>query len=161
MQFRSMLMLGVVPAAFGCYSYAPLDTSSGVRSGEHISVEISDRGRAELSDRLGQGVLRLEGTLTRADSAELVMDVWRVASINGPTAKWSGESVRFDRSYASRVQTRTLNRPRTYLVVGAVAAGVVLFTTQFDLLGFADQSGGEDPEPPGPISSRGWWPQPQ
>lgn len=159
MQFRRFcVILGVVPAALGCYQYAPLDTSTGVQAGEHVAVEISDRGRAELGDRLGSGVLRLEGTLTRADSADIVMNVWRVASINGgPTARWSGESVRFNRAYASRMQTRTLNRPRTFLMAGAVVAGSVLFASQFDLFGFASQSD-PDIDEPGPISSRGWWP---
>jgi hypothetical protein len=158
MQFRRWLVsLGVLPAALGCYQYAPLETSAGFQAGEHIAVEISDRGRAALSDRLGSGVLRLEGTLTRADSADIVMNVWRVAPINGPTAQWSGESVRFNREYASRVQTRTLNRARTYLVAGAVVGGLAWFTTQFDLLGFGREPA-EEPEPPGPISSRGWWP---
>ena len=94
MQFRSFcVVLGVIPAALGCYTYVPLDTSAGVQAGEHIAVEITDRGRAELSDRLGSGVVRVEGTLTRTDSVDLVMNVWRVAQIGGPTARWSGESV--------------------------------------------------------------------
>ena len=159
MKFRSWrLIFGVVPAASGCYQYAPLDTSAGVQAGEHIAVDISDKGRAELSDRIGSGVLRLEGTLTRADSASIEMNVWRVASIvGGPTARWSGESVTFDRSYASRVQTRSLNLVRTYLVAGAAVGGLVLFTSQFDLLGFGSQDNGEE-DPPGPVTSRGWWP---
>lgn len=158
MQFRMMcVVIGVLPAALGCYQYAPLDTSAGVQAGERVAVEITDRGRAELSDRLGSGVLRLEGTLTQTDSTDLVMNVWRVAQISGPASRWSGESVRLKREYASSVQTRTLNCGKTYLMVGAVGVGIVLFTTQFDLLGFAsEQSGGE--EPPPPISSRGWWP---
>lgn len=157
MQFRRMwVALGVVPAALGCYAYAPLDTSTGVQAGEHVAVEITDRGRAELSDRLGTGVLRVEGTLTRTDSADLVMNVWRVAQIGGATARWSGESVRLPREYASRVQTRTLNRGRTFLVAGAAVAGMVLFTREFGLLG--SWAGGEDDnEPPPPASSRGWW----
>jgi hypothetical protein len=158
MRFQKLcVVIGVIPAALGCYQYAPLDTSAGVQAGEHVAVDITDRGRAELSDRLGSGVLRLEGTLTRADSSDLVLNVWRVAQISGPTSRWSGESVSLKREYASRVQTRTLNRGRTYLFAGAVGVGFVLFTTQFDLFGFASESG--DPgEIPGPISSRGWWP---
>ena len=158
MQFRSMcVVIGVLPAALGCYQYAPLDTSTGVQAGEHVAVDITDRGRAELGERLGSGVVRLEGTLTRTDSVDLVMNVWRVAQINGPPSRWSGESIRLKREYASRVQMRTLNRAKTYLMAGAVAAGVYLFTTQFDLLGFASDNGGNE-EPPPPISSRGWWP---
>jgi hypothetical protein len=158
MQFsRLCVVIGVVPAALGCYAYAPLETSTGVQAGEHVAVEITDRGRAELSDRLGSGVLRLEGTLTRSDSVDLVLNVWRVRQIGGPTARWSGESVRLRREYASSVQTRTLNRARTFLIAGAAVAGVVVFTKQFGLFGFA--TGGDDQvEPPPPVSSRGWWP---
>ena len=158
MQFlKFCVVVGVLPAALGCFQYAPLDTSTGVQAGEHVAVEVTDRGRAELSERLGPGVLRLEGTLTRADSAEFVMNVWRVAQVSGPPSRWSGESVRFKREYASRVQQRTLNRGRTFLFAGATVAGLVVFTRQFGLLGFS--TGGEEPiEPPPPVSSRGWWP---
>lgn len=157
MQFRRLcVMIGVIPAALGCYSYAPLETSTGVQAGEHIAVEITDRGRAELSDRLGSGVVRVEGTLTRTDSVDLVMNVWRVAQISGPTARWSGESVRFKREYASSVHTRVLNRGKTYLVAGAAVAGLVVFTKSFGLFGYASGDGDEG-EPPPPQSSRGWW----
>ena len=158
MQFRRLcVMIGVIPAVLGCYSYAPLDTSTGVQAGEHIAVEITDQGRAELSDRLGSGVVRLEGTLTRTDSVDLVMNVWRVAQIGGPTARWSGESVRFKREYASRVQTRVLNRGKTYLFAGAAVAGLVVFTKSFGLFGYASGDGDGGEEPPPPQSSRGWW----
>ena len=158
MQFRSFcVVIGVLPAALGCYTYAPLDTSAGVQAGEHVAVEITDRGRAELSDRLGTGVLRLEGTLTRTDSVDLVMNVWRVSQIGMPAQSWSGESVRFKREYASSVQARTLNKPKTYLAAGAAVAGLVVFTKTFGLLGFATETGNGE-EPPPPASSRGWWP---
>ena len=154
MRFR--LALCVFPATLGCYSYVPVDLSSGIRAGEHIAVEITDRGRAELSDRLGSGVLRVEGTLTGTDSVDLVMAVWRVEPIGGPTAHWNGESVRFRRDYASSFQARTLNRGKTYMVAGAAIAGVVVLTKSLGLLGFAtdgEDSGGQPP----PVSSRAWW----
>jgi len=161
MQFvKWCVVVGVMPAALGCFQYAPLDTSTGVQAGEHVSVEITDRGRAELSDRLGPGVLRLEGTLTRADSMDLVMNVWRVAQISGPVTRWSGESVQFRREYASMVQTRTLNRGKTSLVAGAAVVGVVLFARSFELFGFS--VGGDTPgDTIPPVSSRGWWFPPQ
>ena len=156
-QFRSFAVwLGVVPAAVGCYTYAPLDTSAGVQAGEHIAVDVTDRGRAELGDRLGSGVLRVEGTLTRVDSQDLVMNVWRVAQIGGEVSRWSGESVRFRREYAARVQTRTLNRGKTYLALGAATAGFVAFATSFDLFG-SFIGGGDGNDDPPPTSSRGWW----
>ena len=153
---RFRLALLVLPGAVACYSYVPLDTSSGIQAGEHVAVEITDRGRAELSDRLGSGVLRLEGTLTRTDSVDLVMDVWRVQQIGTPTAHWNGESVRFRREYASSVQARTLNRGKTYLVAGAAVAGLVVLSKSFGLFGFSTD-GADSSEPPPPVSSRAWW----
>ena len=156
-QYRSLwVVIGVLPAALGCYTYAPLDTSMGIQAGEHVAVEVTDRGRAELSDRLGSGVLRIEGILTRTDSQEVAMNVWRVAQIGGPVSRWSGENVQFRRDFVSRVQLRTLSRGKTWLVAGTVTVGLVVFARSFGLLGFS--VGGTDPgEPPPPQSSRGWW----
>ena len=154
--FKQLVGLVVVPAVFGCYTYAPLDTSTP-QVGEHIAVDVTDRGRVELGERLGTGVMRVEGTLTRTDSQDLEMNVWRVMSIGGETSRWSGENVRFRRDLAAKVQLRYLNRTRTYLVAGAAVAGLVVFAKSFDLLG--NFVGGSDPnEGPPPASSRGWWP---
>lgn len=153
---RTWLLVGVIPAA-GCYKYVPLDTSAGIPAGEHVAVEITDRGRAELGDRIGSGVVRLEGTITRSDSQSIVMNVWRVAQIGGATSKWSGESVQFRRDFVAELEARTLNRGKTYLAAGAVTVGLVLFLKSTDL--FGSYIGGSDPpEEPPPPSSRGWWP---
>ena len=139
----------------GCYSYTPLETSSGISAGEHIAVEITDRGRAALGDRIGAGVVRLEGTVTRTDSQNVVMNVWRVAQIGGVSSKWSGESVQFSRDYMATVESRNLNRGRTYLVAGGAAVGLVLLVKSASL--FGDFIGGSDPPPdPPPNSNRGW-----
>lgn len=154
---RFCVVAGVLPAAVGCYTYMPLDTSAGVPPGEHISVEVTDRGRAELSDRIGSGVLRIEGTLTRVDSQDMTMNVWRVAQIGGETARWSGESIKFRRDFVATVQTRSLNRPRTYVAAGVAVVGLFMLVKSTDL--FGSFIGGLDPDPGlPPQSSRGWWP---
>jgi hypothetical protein len=157
MRYRRLLVaLWVFLGAMGCYSYTPLDTSSTIQAGEHVAVEINDRGRAELSDRLGLGVLRLEGKLITTDSVDLVMGVWRVQQIGTPTANWNGESVRFRREYASSIQARTLNRGKTYLVAGGAVAGLIVLSKSLGLLGFATDGSDSNEQPP-PVSSRVWW----
>jgi len=150
------VVAGVLPAAVGCYTYVPLDTSVGVPAGRHVAVEITDQGRAELGTRLGTGVVRLEGTITRSDSQDVDMNVWRVAQIGGVTSRWSGESVRFRRDYVAGMQARTLNKGRSYIVAGAAVAGIVLLMTSNDLFG-GFIGGGDSPDPPPGQSSRGWW----
>jgi hypothetical protein len=154
-QFAVWMMAVVLPAAVGCYQYVPLDTSAELPAGEHIAVDITDKGRAELGDRIGSGVLRLEGTLAQSDSQNMVLNVWRVAQLGGTTSRWSGESVRFRRDYVSEVQARTLNRGRTYVVAGAVTVGLVLFLKSTNLFG-SFIGGADPPEDPPPSSSRGW-----
>lgn len=156
-RYRSFgVVAGVLPVALGCYTYAPLETSARVQAGEHVAVEFTDQGRVALGDRLGSGVVRLEGTLTRTDSQQLVMDVWRVAQIGGTTQRWSGENVSFSRAFVSSLQSRTLNRPKTYLAVGVAAVGFYVFARSFDLLGSYFGGNGPPPDQP-PSSSRGWW----
>jgi hypothetical protein len=53
------------------------------------------------------------------------------------------------------VESRNLNRGRTYLVAGGVAVGLVLVIKSASL--FGDFFGGTDPLPdPPPTSNRGW-----
>jgi hypothetical protein len=151
-----LVVAGVLPAVVGCYTYVPLDTSAQALAGKHVAVEITDRGRAELGTRLGDGVVRLEGTVTRSDAQELEMNVWRVAQIGGVTSRWSGENVRFRRDFVAGMQARTLNKGRSYLVVGAAVVGVVLFVRSTDLFG-SFIGGGDPPDVPPGQSSRGWW----
>ncbi len=155
-QYRSaLLVLGVLPAVAGCYTYTPLDTSARIQAGEHVAVEFTDQGRAALSDRLGTGVVRLEGTLTRTDSQDLFLEVWRVAQIGGAIQRWSGEDVSFSRAFVSSVESRNLNMTKTWLAAGVAVVSVVLFVKSFDLVG--NYIGGKEPtEPPPPSSSRGW-----
>lgn len=150
------VVAGVLPAAVGCYTYVPLDTSARVPAGDHIAVEITDRGRAELGSRLGSGVMRLEGTIVRSDSQDVEMNVWRVAQIGGVISRWSGENVRFRRDFVAGMEARTLNRGRSYLVVGAAVVGVVLLVRSADLFG-SFIGGGDPPDVPPGQSSRGWW----
>jgi hypothetical protein len=100
-------------------------------------------------------VLRLEGTLTRSDSQDFTMNVWRVAQIGGATSRWSGESVQFRKDFVAAVQARSLNRGKTYLVAGAAVVGLVYLVKTTDL--FGSFLGGVDPPdiPPGGQSSRG------
>ena len=150
-----VVMAGVLPAAMGCYTYQPLETSAGISAGEHIAIEITDQGRAALGDRIGAGVVRVEGTVTQTDSQNVVINVWRVAQIGGVTSKWSGESLQLRRDFVATVEARNLNRGRTYLVAGGVAVGLVMVLKGSSL--FGDFIGGSDPpvDPP-PPSYRGW-----
>jgi hypothetical protein len=142
------------PFVSGCYQYVPVDTTASPSIGKRLAFEVTDRGRVGLSERLGEGVLRLEGTVVEGDSAQVVMNVWSVEQLNGTKGTWTGERVRIDRNFVGRTFERQLSRGKTYAVSGLALAGLVLFVKSQGLLGAADVSESGDPPPPPPGQSR-------
>ena len=131
-----------------CYTYVPVERPTPA-VGEAVSLEISDQGRVALAERLGPGVLRIEGRVLGAEGEQLLISVGRIVQVNGQVNLWSGESMRLDRSLVGRTQTRRLDQKRTWLAAAASVVAVVLLVTIADLGGFFD--GGDDPpdgEPP-------------
>ena len=143
-------LLGVLALVQGCYTYTPLDT--GVPPvGEAVALEISDRGRVDLSERLGRGVGRIEGRLTGLTDDQLLINVAAVSYISGERSRWSGESMRLSRTYVDGSAVRRLSKRRTWTLVAVVAAATVGLVVTQDLLvnffGNVDDDGGTT-EPP-------------
>lgn len=152
--FSAVLVAASVPAMHGCYTYVPVDTSTSPPVGEQVAFEITDQGRSALAERLGPGVMRVEGSLTRADSEQYVMRVWGLDQLRVGKVRWSGESVSISRDYVAGVERRQLSTVRTWLAAG-VAGGVMYFAFTQDLIGGGRPSGEDDPPEP-PSSSIIW-----
>lgn len=148
-------MLAVLPLVQGCYTYVPVEAPVSPPVGERVSFEITDEGRAQLSNRLGPGVLQVDGTLTRADSTEYELRVWGLSQLGMGRILWSGEVVEISRGFVSEVRLRQLSRTRTYLTVGAVAVGLYAFAQSQALLGGG--RGVDEPENPDPPSESIIW----
>lgn len=116
-----------------CYVYRPLATAPD--PGEHISVELSDRGRVAVADQLGQGILRVEGLLVQKTDEQYVISVARVASIDGTASDWAGERISIPSADVAHVSERTFSRARTWFVVGATTAALGAFAVTRGLLG--------------------------
>lgn len=151
---RSSLVLLSALVMGGCYQYVPIATPAEPPVGERVAFEITDRGRAELSERLGAGVVQVEGSLTTADSARYVMRIWGLSHIGGQKVHWSGETVSIARDYVGTVKTRQLSKGRTWLAVGAAAGAFYLLIAQ-DLVGGG--FGRDDDDPPDPPQSSIIW----
>ena len=144
-------MLVVVSA---CYQSVPLETSTPP-VGETVAFIINDQGRVELGNRVGQGVLRIEGRMVGTEGEQYVINVFRTSSIGGSTSLWSGEEVRVNRNLVSRLEGRQLSKSRTWLAAGAATSVVAAFIMTRGLTGLF---GGDDDGPPEgepPQSSRG------
>ena len=108
-----------------CYAYAPVQTTPP--AGSQVALEVTDEGRVALSDKIGPGVVRLEGTLAGVEGDELLVDASAVRQVRGYISDLGGVRVRLPRRYVTRMDERRLSRSRSLLVVGGVVAIVVGF----------------------------------
>jgi hypothetical protein len=161
MMRRFARAVGVIVAAWAtqaCYTYVPVDLAAPRTVGERVALEISDQGRVGLSERLGPGVLRVEGTLTRAQEQEVSLNVYRVAQMGQPQpSRWSGESVTIPRSFIGGVQERRFSRGKTVLSVGLATAVVAYLVTQQNLFGFWEGTRNDPIQEPPPASNISVW----
>jgi hypothetical protein len=152
MLHKVISLCGAVLVAQGCYSYVPLETETPPL-GETVALQITDRGRVGLADRFGAGLVRVEGKVTKVDTADVVLNVFRVSQVGGTGSRWSGESVRLDRGFVGSVQKRELSRPRSWLLAGGITVGVVAFIASNRLLGLFSGDPADKP-PDDPLASR-------
>lgn len=132
----------------GCYIYAPVQgTTPPV--GQTTLMSISDQGRVELGDRLGRGVSRIEARVTGTEGDQLLLNVFSVKYVSGESSRWSGESMRLNRSFVEQLSTRTLSKQRTWIAAGSAAVVVTAFIATHGLLGrfTGDREPGTEPPP--------------
>jgi hypothetical protein len=110
-----------------CYAYSPVETTP--QAGAQVALEVTDEGRVALSDKIGPGVVRLEGTLAGTEGDELLVDASAVRQVRGYITDLGGLRVRLPRRYVTRMDERRLSRTRSLLVVGGVVAVVAAFFT--------------------------------
>lgn len=150
-RFTASTVIGVMLFDSACYAYAPM-ASTAPQPGQQVALSISDQGRAAMSERLGSGVLAVEGRLTGVEDNELVVGVNRVKLIGGSANSWSGEEVRLPRDYVARIEERRLSPRRTVVAVVGSAALVGLMIATASLIGFGSGSGRDRPRDPAPDS---------
>lgn len=130
-----LLLSGIVLQ--GCYTYVPFGGVT-VTPGMHVSLELNDRGRVALGERLGPELLRVDGALQDVDDTTLVLRVAQVRDINGGIVKWSDERVRLKQDYTKQIFERRLDKPKTGMFVAGVVALLGAFVLTRNLVGSAD-----------------------
>ena len=132
--------------ASGCYKSVPLETSTPP-VGQTVSFIISDQGRVGLGERLGPGIARIEGRMLGTEGDQYLVSVFRTAALGGATSVWSGEEMRLDRNFVSRLEGRELSKSRTWIAAGVATSVIVAFIMSKGLTGIFS---GDDHKPPDP-----------
>jgi hypothetical protein len=142
----------VFVTASACYEYRPLETAGPV-VGEPVALQITDRGRVQLSDRFGPGLAEVRGRLVSNSDNQYVLNVDRVWEINGASTAWSGEETRLDQSFVGMVKGRKLSTTRTVILSG-LGAGLAYFMVTRSLTGLFRVEPDTTPLPDPPLRNR-------
>lgn len=130
-------------ALSGCYTYAYTPVTPA--PGSYVMLDLNDAGRAQLGDRIGSGILSVEGSLTEASDSLYTLRVMRTIGIRGESVKWAGEPVLISRQQVGVVRERHLSVGRTAAFTGSLALAVGAFIASRGLFGFGGQDNSGDP----------------
>ncbi len=156
-RFRAGLVLSLAAAPTlltGCYTYTRYDvpvTAPAAGTSPEVALEITDRGRVQLADSLGAGVVRIEGRLTGATSDVYQLNVRSVRYLRGDPVRWSGEPLSVPRENVAATYERRFSRTRTLLTAAGVLGGAVALLLATDLIGRGNEDPGRRPLPDPPV----------
>jgi hypothetical protein len=143
------VLVALLPTA-GCYTYAPVVDRGGVQPATAVALRITDVGRVALSSRFGEGVRTIEGTLQATPDSLVRLTVSAVQYLDGRVDKWTGEAVAVPASSVGVIETRKVDKGRTWLAVAIGIGAAVAFIASrslgvFSGTGSGSGSGGSDP----------------
>jgi hypothetical protein len=139
------LAVSLFPFLNGCYTYNRVAPTQ-LPHGTDVSLTITDQGRVGLGDRMGTGVMRVNGRVVTPSDSAWVVQVSSVEMLTGGKTHWSGEEVRLPRAYVGEVGTRELSRKKTWLAAGVTIGAVAATVAAVSLIAHGFE--GSDATPP-------------
>jgi hypothetical protein len=119
-------MIGALLA--GCYTYAPLDGPTPA-AGSSVRARLAAPAARRLSPSLGNGDARvLTGVVVDAAPEALTLEVPTVPMGTATAQQGLFQRVNLGRADVLELERRTLDKPRTSLVVVAAAVGIGVVT---------------------------------
>lgn len=141
--------MAVTLANTACYTYRAASSEQLV-PGTRVAFGLTDRARADLSEQIGPGALRVDGTLADVSDNSYLLRVTAVRSIHGGGSRWAGEPIRFSQDHVATMMRRDFSRTRTFVAVATVSAAVAAFIVTRDLNVFGLGRDDRNPRPPVP-----------
>ncbi len=125
-----------------CYRYSPIQ-GVATDAGQPVRVHLTDRGSVDLAPLIGPTILTLDGTLVAARDTMLSLDVTTAIARSGIETSWRGERVDIQRSAISSVQSRSLDKRRSWVVAAGGVGATLALGMAWNLLG--GSFGGKNP----------------
>lgn len=140
------LVLAVVTPLAGCYSTRPLTTTPA--PGATVVLDLNDRARVELGDRIGPSAASIEGVVQGGSDSGYVINISSVTYLNGQTNQWSGERFALSPTLVTQAWQREYSRSRTMALGLGITAAIVTLVLKTDFL--SRTGGGQSTTPPPP-----------
>jgi hypothetical protein len=136
-----MAAVPVLVAGTGCYEYNT--TSVGhVQPGERVHLVLSPSGSTALASAIGPNATTIDGRILREDANQLTLAVTQIERSVGPEEFMRDEAIIVPTQHAVSITVRRLDRPRTFLTVGALVASVFLAHVVSEQAGVVTVKGG-------------------
>lgn len=136
---RTVTVLGACVLLSGCYTYAYMPRDVPV-PGQIVALDLNDRGRLDLEQRIGPEIARVEGQVADATDTAFTLRVSRTVGLYGGMSRWNGEAVTFRASQVRMMRERRFSTGRTVLLASSIAVAFGAFMVTRDLLGFGNES---------------------
>jgi hypothetical protein len=106
-----------------------------------VQLLVNDKGRLDVSQKLGSAVDKVEGVVTAQTSDSYTLAVSRVFQLGGASSKWNGESVTIAKDGINGYQIHSYSKTKTVALAVAITAAVVLILASVKLIGSGSDSG--------------------
>lgn len=135
----------IVVASSACYDQAPLTTVPTPET--HLIAEVTDTGTVVMANTIGPGALEVEGVVSDADQDTWKLRLTRVDHRGGASVLWNHEVVTFPRFALTNATVKRVDKTRSWLVGGLLAAVAILAAKMFTT-GGNDENNTNPPPPP-------------
>jgi hypothetical protein len=142
----ALLLAGAMPLA-GCYTTRPV--VSAPVPGSRVLLDLNDRARVELGDRIGPSAARIDGVVQSQNDTMYVLRVSSVTYLNGQSNKWSDEVLTVPARLVSGARLREFSRSRTTAIGLGIAAAIAAVFIKADFFGLSGPEKMPEPIPGG------------
>ncbi len=129
-----------------CHSYVPL-VGVGPSPGDALRLRLSNAKSVEISERVGSPLRSVEGTLVRVRGDSLEVDISWGAVFVGTVFEGRRDTLSFRSPDILELDRREFSRTRTGLLLGSIAAVIVMIVRSISGGGDPGQPGDPDPNP--------------
>jgi hypothetical protein len=140
-------LIGILFAA--CYRYTPA-TSVTPLNGSVVRLQLTETGAQSMSRVLGRNAIAVDGTILSADDTSFAVSVAATRQREEQPLTWAGERVIVPRSAVQSIEARSLDRKKTFMIVGLGILGAIAIKAIIS--GLDAMAGGDDggvtPTPP-------------